>query len=162
MKSIDYLNNLFIYFYTEVVTAAGSASTYILLLLIAVLCCSNGFLYIYMKRQNGAPRDIKNAMGSPCYDSYPNQYSSLPTKEDRPKVKRQSSFSAGALNSNGAHTKLLANGHGTLTKTNNMSGHHMPKVLSKSFVEVDTATIKRNSHGLNNARPLRTLDDDKF
>lgn len=140
---------------------AASVSTYILVLLIVVLCGSNGILYIYMKRQNGSPRDIKN-MGSPCYDSYPNQYSSLPTKEDRPKVKRQSSFSAGALNSNGAHIKLLANGHGTLTKTNNMSGQHVPKVLSKSFVEVDTATIKRNSHGLNNARPLRMLDDDKF
>lgn len=154
-------NNSFIYSYTEVVTVAGGASTYCLLLLIVVLFCTNGFLYIYMKRQNGPPRDIKT-MGSPCYDSYPNQYSSLPTKEDRPKVKRQSSFSAGALNSNGAHIKLLANGHGTLTKTNNMTGHHIPKVLSKSFVEVDTATIKRNSHGLNNARPLRTLDDDKF
>lgn len=142
-------------------TVVGGAYTYILLLMIVVLCCSNGFLYIYMKRQNGPTRDIKN-MGSPCYDSYPNQYSSLPTKEDRPKVKRQSSFCAVTLNSNGAQTKLLANGHGTLTKTNNMSGHHVPKVLSKSFVEVDTATIKRNSHGLNNARPLRTLDDDKF
>lgn len=108
-----------------------------------------------MKKQN-SPRDIKN-IGSPCFDSYPNQYSSLPTKEDRPKVKRQSSFALV-----GANTKLLSNGHGTLTKTNNMSGHHTPKVLSKSFVEVDTATIKRNSHGLNNARPLRTIDDDKF
>lgn len=110
-------------------------------------------------RKQTPHRDIKN-IGSPCFDSFPNQYSSLPMKEDRPKVKRQSSFSASGLN--GASAKLLTNGHGTLTKTNNMSGHHTPKVLSKSFVEVDTSTFKRNSHGLNNARPLRSIDDDKF
>lgn len=113
-----------------------------------------------MKKHNSS-RHIKN-IGSPCFDSYPNQYSSLPTKEDRPKVKRQSSFTTSALISSGSNAKVLTNGHGTLTKTNNMSGHHTPKVLSKSFVEVDIATIKRNSHGLNNARPLRALDDDKF
>lgn len=105
------------------------------------------------------PRDIKN-IGSPCFDSYPNQYSSLPTKEDRPKIKRHSSFNANGMNGNNASTKLLSNG--TLTKTNNVTGHHTPKVLSKSFVEIDTATIKRNSHGLNNTRPLRTIEDDKF
>lgn len=106
------------------------------------------------------PRDIKN-IGSPCFDSFPNQYSSLPTKDDRPKVKRQSSFST-ANGSNGASTKLLSNGHTTLTKSNNVTGHHTPKVLSKSFVEIDTATIKRNSHGLNNIRPIRSIEDDKF
>lgn len=111
-----------------------------------------------MKKRT-SPRDIKN-IGSPCFDSFPNQYSSLPTKEDRPKVKRQSSFNS---NANGTvNTKLLSNGHGTLTKTTNMNGHQTPKVLSKSFVENDTATIKRNSHGLNNTRPLRSIEDDKF
>lgn len=108
-----------------------------------------------MKKRYCSPREIKN-IGSPCFDSFPNQYSSLPTREDRPKVKRQSSFSG----NNGAHVKLLSNG--TLTKSNNVNSHNMPKVLSKSFVEVDTATIKRNSHGLNNMRPMRTIDDDKF
>lgn len=117
-----------------------------------------------MKRQCNPPRDIKN-IGSPCFDSFPNQYSSLPTKDERPvKVKRQSSFSAGSIANGGASatTKLLTNGHGTLTKTNNVNGNNTPKVLSKSFVEIDTATIKRNSHGLNNIRPMRTIDDDKF
>lgn len=111
-----------------------------------------------MKKRYGLPRDIKN-IGSPCFDSFPNQYSSLPTKEDRPKIKQHSSFS----NSSGSNIRLLSNGHGTLTKSiNNASGHHTPKVLSKCFSDIDTATIKRNSHGLNNMRTLRTVDDDKF
>lgn len=104
-----------------------------------------------MKKRYAISKEIKN-IGSPCFDSYPNQYSSLPTKEDRPKVKRQSSF-------NGANSKLLTSGQGTLTKSNNVSGHQTPKVLSKCFVDIDTATIKRNSHGLNN---MRTICDDKF
>lgn len=58
--------------------------------------------------------------------------------------------------------KILANGHGTLTKSNNVTGHQTPKVLSKSFVDIDTATIKRNSHALNNARSIRATDEDKF
>lgn len=108
------------------------------------------------------PRDIKS-IGSPCFDSFPNQYSSLPTKEERPKVKRHSSLSSSIGNGatlNGP--KILANGHGTLTKSNNVTGHQTPKVLSKSFVEIDTATIKRNSHALNNARSIRATDEDKF
>lgn len=120
-----------------------------------------------MKRQT-LQRDIKN-IGSPCFDSFPNQYSSLPTKDERPKVKRQSSFNgtnAGGGTSSGgnnsAAAKLLSNGHGTLTKANNVtSGHHTPKALAKSFSE-DTATLKRNSHALNNIRPIRSIDDDKF
>lgn len=151
--------------FTEIVATAGmsNVSTYCLLIFIVLLACSNCFIYIYMKRRISIPRDIKN-IGSPCFDSYPNQYSSLPTKEERPKVKRQSSFSATVANgSAGPTAKLLSNGHGTLTKTNNVSGHHTPKVLSKSFVEIDTATIKRNSHALNNIRsPLRSIDDDKY
>lgn len=112
-------------------------------------------------KKRALPRDIKN-IGSPCFDSFPNQYSSLPTKDDRTKVKRQSSFNCTGINGTGANAKLLSNGYGTLTKSNNVTGHHTPKVLSKSFVEIDTATIKRNSHGLNNVRPLRSIEDDKF
>lgn len=142
--------------FTEVST--GSTSVYMLVFVIVLLSCSNFFIFMYMKKRPIPAREMKN-IGSPCFDSFPNQYSSLPTKEDRPKVKRQSSFSG----INGTNTRLLSNGHGTLTKTNNVSGHQTPKVLSKSFVEVDTATIKRNSHGLNNARPIRSaIDDDKF
>uniref|UniRef100_A0A6B2EKI6 Putative semaphorin n=1 Tax=Phlebotomus kandelakii TaxID=1109342 RepID=A0A6B2EKI6_9DIPT len=106
------------------------------------------------------PLGIKNIPGSPCYDTYPNQYSSLPTKdypEPRHKPKRQSSF-----NSHGSSTsKNIPNGHGTLTKSNNMMGNHTPKVLSKSF-DQDTATIKRNSHSLNNVRPpTRSINDEE-
>lgn len=107
-----------------------------------------------MKKNYTTVQDIKN-IGSPCYDSYPNQYSSLPSKGERTKVKRQSSFS-------GANTKLLSNAHGSLLKSNNVSGQHIPKVLSKCFIENDTATIKRNSHGLNNTHPVRCIDEDKF
>lgn len=155
-------------------------------------------MYVLMKRRI-APRDLKS-IGSPCFDSFPNQYSSLPTKDDRPKVKRQTSFNSGGggssganggangttggillhssnggaelalgsaavaiSNGRGASAKLLVNG--TLTKSNNVNGHQTPKVLAKGhFVDVDTATIKRNSHGLNNVRPLlrAASDDDKF
>lgn len=150
--------------FAEIVLSAGmsNVSTYCLLVFIVLLACSNCFIYIYMKRRICIPRDIKN-IGSPCFDSYPNQYSSLPTKEERPKVKRKPSFSASTANGNaGTTAKLLSNGHGTLTKTNNVTGHHTPKVLSKSF-EIDTATIKRNSHALNNIRsPLRSIEDDKY
>lgn len=148
-------------FLSEVVQTAGvsSASTYLMLAFIVLLACSNVFIYMFMKRRIAMPRDIK-AMGSPCFDSFPNQYSSLPTKDDRPKVKRQSSFSA--TNGGSATIKLLSNGNGTLTKSNNVNTHHTPKVLAKSFVENDTATIKRNSHALNNIRPLRSIEDDKF
>lgn len=110
-----------------------------------------------MKKRFMLPRDIKN-IGSPCFDSYPNQYSSLPTKDDRPKVKRQTSFKGCDTGSN---TKLLMNGHGTLTKSVNVTGNNTPKALAKSY-EIDTATIKRNSHGLNNVRPIRSIEDDKF
>lgn len=120
-------------------------------------------MYTFMKRRL-VPRDIKS-IGSPCFDSFPNQYSSLPTKDDRPKVKRQTSFNSGGGGStsvgNGASAKLLANG--TLTKSNNVTGCQTPKVLAKgNFGDVDTATIKRNSHALNNVRPIRTVEDDKF
>lgn len=140
----------------------GTGTTISVCLLAIVLCSavSSLVMYIFMKKRT-PPRDIKN-IGSPCFDSYPNQnqYSSLPTKDERPKVKRQSSFNSGAAAA-GVNGKLLTNG--TLTKSNNVTGHQTPKVLSKTnFVEVDTATIKRNSHGLNNVRPIRSVEDDKF
>lgn len=110
-----------------------------------------------MKKKYSSVQHLKN-IGSPCYDSYPNQYSSLPSKEERPKVKRQTSFSGIA----GANTKLLSSAHVSLAKSNNVSGLHTPKALSNCFIENDTATIKRNSHGLNNSRPVRCIDEEKF
>lgn len=159
-----------IFSFTEIVQTAGiGAGTIASVCIMAIFICSTSsafIMYMFMKKRT-LPRDIKN-IGSPCFDSFPNQYSSLPTKDERPKVKRQSSFNSGsgsgttANTNNGAATKLLSNGHGTLTKANNVtSGHHTPKALAKSFSE-DTATLKRNSHALNNIRPVRTIDDDKF
>lgn len=132
-------------------------STYTLFLFLVLLTGSNCFIYVYMKKRYGHKREIKN-IGSPCFDSFPNQYSSLPTKEDLPKMKEQSSFGG----SSGSNVRLLSNGQVTLTKSNNVNGHHTPKALSNCFAEIDTATIKRNSHGLNNMRPPRIVEDDKF
>lgn len=162
LKTFHRIRNLTDFFsnFAEVIQTAGNTSIYLLLFLIVMLACSNVLIYLHMKKRH-APRDIKS-IGSPCFDSFPNQYSSLPTKEDRPKIKRHSSFSSNGLNGSNTNGKLLSNGHGTLTKTNNVTGCHTPKVLAKSFVEIDTATIKRNSHALNNSRPLRTIEDDKF
>lgn len=136
----------------------GTGAIFGVCILAVILCSvvSSLVMYVFMKKRIVPPRDIKN-IGSPCFDSFPNQYSSLPTKDDRPKVKRQSSFNSSGT---GANAKLL--GNGTLTKSNNVTGHQTPKVLTKTFVEVDTATIKRNSHGLNNVRPMRSVEDDKF
>lgn len=142
--------------FSEVPTV-GSTSTYILLMVIVLLSGSNILLYIRTKNRCSSTRNVKD-IGSPCFDSYPNQYSSLPTKEDRPNVKRQTSFSG----LNGTNFKLLSNTHGTVLKSNNVNNLNTPKVLTKCFVESDTATIKRNSHGLNNSRPVRAIEDDKF
>lgn len=145
----------------ETVQKAGvsNLSIFLTFFFLILLAGSNFFIYMYMKKRT-LPRDIKS-IGSPCFDSFPNQYSSLPTKEERPKVKRHSSFSSTMTNAGvGTNAKILANG--TLTKSNNVTGHQTPKVLSKSFVEIDTATIKRNSHALNNARSIRATDEDKF
>lgn len=136
-------------------STASSTSTYILVLCMITLFLSNFLIYFYMKKQDLSAREI-NKIGSPCFDSYPNQYSSLPTKEDELKVKRQTSFSGiSGLNSK-------PNSHGTLPKSNNLSGHNTPKVLSKCLVEFDTGSVKRNSNGLNNNRTMRRIDDDKF
>lgn len=105
-----------------------------------------------MKKKHTSDQHRKS-IGSPCYmDSYPNQYSSLPAKEERRKVKRQSSINGISE----ANVKLLSNIHGSIPKSNNT-----PKVLCASFIENDT-TMKRNSHGLNNSRPVHCIDEDKF
>lgn len=126
--------------------------------LIIVCCAGTAFITMYlMKKKN---KGIKAIQGSPCYGSYPNQYSSLPTKDytESHKPKRQSSFNG----RNDASGSKIANGHTTLTKSNNVNGavlgNNTPKVLAKSFNDPDTATIKRNSHGLNNIRHARQLE----
>lgn len=187
-------------------TAGFGAGAIVLCVAVAVAFASSVsayVMYVFMKRRL-APRDLKS-IGSPCFDAFPNQYSSLPTKDTRPKVKRQSSFNSGgglvpngngsgglamhsttanghagsgmeagsssigaaglaaANGGRGASAKLLVNG--TLTKSTNVTRDQTPKVLAKGHYDtVDTATIKRNSHALNNGRQqLRSVsDDDKF
>lgn len=123
---------------------------------------------------------MKNNTPSPTsYDSYPNQYSSLPTKDVsfliskskslyililiyfsllqiydvRPKVKRQSSFNmCSSPTSKNFKT-------GTLNR-NNIAHNHTPKVLAKTYNDCETGTLKRNSNALNNYRS--NIDDEKF
>lgn len=64
------------------------------------------------------------------------------------RIKRQSSFNGGS--------KSYSNG--TLPKSNNVG--NTPKILTKSYNETDTATIKRNSH-LNNTK-LRLKEDESM
>lgn len=72
------------------------------------------------------------------------------------KMKRQSSITSRDYN----QPRVLA-------KSNNVTGNHhnnTPKVLSNKNFDYETATIKRNSHGLNNHRPIPQPpnDADKF
>lgn len=97
---------------------------------------------------------LRTIQGSPHFiGAYPNQYSSLPTKDyaENNKPKRTSSFNAG----HAGHSK---NTNGTLTKSNNMLNQNTPKIL-KYQNEVDMSTLKRNS-ALNNLR-LKQIEDDK-
>lgn len=121
-----------------------------------------------------------NTPSANSYDSYPNQYSSLPTKDVRvffflhkkktcnnlfsnkflhqiydvrPKVKRQSSFNmCSSPTSKNFKT-------GTLNR-NNIAHNHTPKVLAKTYNDCETGTLKRNSNALNNYRS--NIDDEKF
>lgn len=96
---------------------------------------------------------LRTIQGSPHYGAYPNQYSSLPTKDfvENNKPKRQSSFNAGTA----GNSKVT---NGTLTKSNNMMNQNTPKIL-KYQNDTDMSTLKRNS-ALNNMR-LKQIEDDK-
>ncbi|XP_049530217.1 semaphorin-5A isoform X1 [Anopheles darlingi] len=65
---------------TAGVTAASVATVAIAILLTLLLCCPLSIIATlqYMKRKQ---KGLKAIQGSPCYGSYPNQYSSLPTKD---------------------------------------------------------------------------------
>ncbi|XP_039431526.2 semaphorin-5A [Culex pipiens pallens] len=139
---------------------ASSVTTIVISVLLVVIGCCTASVFATMHMMKKKAKGIKAIQGSPCYGSYPNQYSSLPTKDytDSQKPKRQSSFNG---RNDAGGSKLLANGHTTLTKSNNVNGavgNNTPKVLAKSFNDTDTATIKRNSHGLNNIRHARQLE----
>lgn len=96
---------------------------------------------------------LRTIQGSPHYGAYPNQYSSLPTKDfvENNKPKRQSSFNGGSA----GNSKVP---NGTLTKSNNMMNQNTPKIL-KYQNDTDMSTLKRNS-ALNNMR-LKQIEDDK-
>jgi hypothetical protein len=100
---------------------------------------------------------LRSIQGSPHYlSSYPNQYSSLPTKDysENNKPKRQPSFSGSSTTGRSKMT------NGTLNKSNNnLMSPNTPKILKYQNADVEMSTLKRNS-ALNNMR-LKQIEDDK-
>ncbi|TMW52624.1 hypothetical protein DOY81_002278 [Sarcophaga bullata] len=141
-------------------TQMASTSTLISIISIVILLyVMTIFMTFWITRRRYMPTVplMKNNTPSPTsYDSYPNQYSSLPTKDIydvRPKVKRQSSFNmCSSPTSKNFNT-------GTLNR-NNIAHNHTPKVLAKTYNDCETGTLKRNSNALNNYRS--NIDDEKF
>ncbi|ALC44181.1 Sema-5c [Drosophila busckii] len=126
------------------------------LLVLTVLCCLATFHFTRKRFLSSVEEALnRTTTTTASFDTYPNQYSSLPTKDyydQRPK--RQSSFRMPAKNSNlsgGA-------GGGTLNR-NNMHHNNTPKVLAKTYNDCETGTLKRQS-ALNNCRS--NIDDEKF
>lgn len=103
--------------------------------------------YLVEKRINR----LRTIQGSPHYGAYPNQYSSLPTKDftENNKPKRQASFNGGSA----GNSKVP---NGTLTKSNNVN-QNTPKIL-KYQNDTDMSTLKRNS-AMNNMR-LKQIEND--
>lgn len=135
------------------VTTGSLAIHWIFVIMVSfgLFCATTAFFatkYLVEKRINR----LRTVQGSPHYGAYPNQYSSLPTKDyvENNKPKRQSSF-----NGNAGTSKIL---NGTLTKSNNMMNQNTPKIL-KYQNDTDMSTLKRNS-ALNNMR-LKQIEDDK-
>ncbi|EDV97528.1 GH16920 [Drosophila grimshawi] len=122
------------------------------LILFTVACCLATYHFTRRRFLLSAEEALnKTTTTTASFDTYPNQYSSLPTKDyydQRPK--RQSSFRMPAKNSNIAS--------GTLNR-NNMHHNNTPKVLAKTYNDCETGTLKRQS-ALNNCRT--TIDDEKF
>lgn len=125
----------------------------IILVLFGLFCAGIAFFvtkYLVERRINR----LRTIQGSPHYGAYPNQYSSLPTKDyvENNKPKRQSSFNGGTS----SNSKIP---NGTLTKSNNMMNQNTPKIL-KYQNDTDMSTLKRNS-ALNNNMRLKQIEDDK-
>lgn len=139
---------------SETPVAASLAIHWIVTIMVSfgVFCAVMAFFvtkYLVEKRINR----LRTIQGSPHFiGAYPNQYSSLPTKDyvENNKPKRQSSF-----NGNAGSSKVQ---NGTLTKSNNMMNQNTPKIL-KYQNDTDMSTLKRNS-ALNNMR-LKQIEDDK-
>ncbi|KAH8268722.1 hypothetical protein KR018_000031, partial [Drosophila ironensis] len=120
--------------------------------MVTVGCCLATYRYTKRRFLLSAEEALnKTTTTTASFDTYPNQYSSLPTKDyydQRPK--RQSSFRMPAKNSNV--------GNGTLNR-NTMHPNNTPKVLAKTYNDCETGTLKRQS-ALNNCRS--NIDDEKF
>jgi semaphorin 5 len=136
------------------VAAASLAVHWIFIIMIGfgVFCAASAMLatkFLVERRINR----LRTIQGSPHYGAYPNQYSSLPTKDygENNKPKRQPSFNGGVAGS----SKVV---NGTLTKSNNILNQNTPKIL-KYQNDTDMSTLKRNS-ALNNMR-LKQIEDDK-
>lgn len=127
----------------------------LIMIIFGLLCAGIAVMmtkYVFERKSNR----LRRIQGSPHFiGAYPNQYSSLPTKDyvENNKPKRTSSFNSGSA---GHHSK---NTNGTLTKANNNTlNQNTPKIL-KYQNEIDMTTLKRNS-ALNNLR-LKQIEDDK-
>ncbi|KAI8036673.1 hypothetical protein M5D96_010474 [Drosophila gunungcola] len=143
----------------EEIQTASSATLPIVIclcLLITVACCLATYHFAKKRFLLSAEEALnKTTTTTASFDTYPNQYSSLPTKilsyyDQRPK--RQSSFRVQAKTSN------LGNGNGTINR-NNMHHNNTPKVLAKTYNDCETGTLKRQT-ALNNCRS--NIDDEKF
>ncbi|XP_030569728.1 semaphorin-5A isoform X2 [Drosophila novamexicana] len=146
----------------EELQSASSATLPIVIgcfMLLTAACCLA--TYHFTRRrclQNVEEALNKTTTTTASFDSYPNQYSSLPTKDyydQRPK--RQSSFRMPAKTSNLSVGGGVGGG-GTLNR-NNMHHNNTPKVLAKTYNDCETGTLKRQS-ALNNCRT--NMDDEKF
>ncbi|XP_022218068.2 semaphorin-5A isoform X1 [Drosophila obscura] len=139
------------------VQTASSATLPIVIgvcVLVTVACCLATYRFTKQRFLLSAEEALnKTTTTTASFDTYPNQYSSLPTKDQyydqRPK--RQSSFRMPAKTSNV--------GNGTLNRNHNMHHNNTPKVLAKTYNDCETGTLKRQS-ALNNCRT--NIDDEKF
>lgn len=136
------------------VAAASLAAHWIVAImgLFGMLCAAMAIFVTKFMVERRIKR-LRSIQGSPHYGAYPNQYSSLPTKDyvENNKPKRQSSFNGGSA----GNSKVP---NGTLTKSINMMNQNTPKIL-KYQNDTDVSTLKRNS-ALNNMR-LKQIEDDK-
>jgi semaphorin 5 len=141
----------------QVAAASLAIHWMIVIMVIFGLLCAGAAIFLTKYLVEKRIHKLRTIQGSPHYiGAYPNQYSSLPTKDyvENNKPKRQSSFNGGS-----AGNSKIPNGHGTLTKSNNnMMNQNTPKIL-KYQNDTDMSTLKRNS-ALNNMR-LKQIEDDK-
>lgn len=142
---------------SEKQVAAASLAIHWMLVIMAIfgLLCAGSAIFLTKHLVEKRILKLRTIQGSPHYiGAYPNQYSSLPTKDyvENNKPKRQSSFNSGSA----GNSKIP---NGTLTKSNNMMNQNTPKIL-KYQNDTDMSTLKRNS-ALNNNMRLKQIEDDK-